>query len=110
MGTTFLRKATRNVGTVEAIVGNYTVGASATATVIGLTVANTAATTVTVSVWIDDGANDTYLVKNAEIAAGSTLIVVGGKQKMVLVTGDSVRVQSNTATSVDANMSLLEMT
>lgn len=110
MATTFLRKSSRNIGTSATAIGSYTVGASTQTTAIGLTCANVAATAITVSVFINDGVNDTYLVKNAEVAVGGTLVVIGGSQKVVLVTGDSVKVQSNTASSVDAIMSVLEIT
>jgi len=37
-------------------------------------------------------------------------VVVGGDQKVVLETNDSIKVKSDTATSVDAVMSILEIT
>jgi hypothetical protein len=37
-------------------------------------------------------------------------VAVGGDQKIVLVTGDSIWVQSTAATSIDAVMSIMEIT
>lgn len=77
--------------------------------VIGLSVANIhAATTISVDVSLYDGAADFYLVKNAPIAPGGALVVVGGDQKVVLKQGDLIKVKSNTASSIDVVLSVLE--
>lgn len=110
MANTFKRYASRNVGTSATTVGSYTVGASTQTTLIGLTVANTTASVITVDIIHNDGANDTYVVKDAPVPAGGSLVAVGGDQKIVLETGDSIKAVSNTATSADVLMSLLEIT
>jgi hypothetical protein len=38
------------------------------------------------------------------------LVAVGGDQKLVLITGDKVFVQSSAASSIDAVLSILEIT
>jgi len=110
MANTFTRKLSRSIGTSLTAVGSYTVGASTDVTVIGLTVANTTASQVLVDAALNDGSNDTYIVKNAPVPAGSSLVIIGGDQKVVLTTNDSIKVKSDTATSVDAVMSILEIT
>lgn len=110
MANTFTRKTSRNVGTSAAQVGSYTVGAATSTTIIGLTVCNTTASPVTADIYHYDGANATYLVKGAPINAGGSLVAVGGDQKVVLNTGDSIYVQSSAATSLDVVMSVLEIT
>lgn len=110
MANTFLRKTERDVGTTPATIGSYTVGASTQTTIIGLTCANTITTAITVDVTLNDGTNDTYLVKAATVPAGASLVIVGGDQKVVLQTGDSVKVTSSDATSCDVVMSVLEIT
>lgn len=110
MANTFTRKLSRGVGTSLTAVGSYTVGASTDVTVIGLTVANTTASQVLVDATLNDGSNDTYIVKDAPVPAGSSLVIVGGDQKVVLTTNDSIKVKSDTASSVDAIMSILEIT
>lgn len=110
MANTFTRKVSRNIGTSPDQIGAYTVGAATSATVIGMTVCNTSASPITVDVYHYDGANSTYLVKAAPINVGGALVPVGGDQKLVLITGDSVYVQSSAATSVDVVMSVLEIT
>jgi hypothetical protein len=110
MANDFKRKLSRSVGTSLTAVGSYTVGASTQTTVIGLTVANTTAAQVLVDATVNDGSNDTYIVKSAPVPAGGSLVIIGGDQKVVLETNDSIKVKSDTASSVDAVMSILEIT
>lgn len=110
MANTFTRKLSRSIGTSLTAVGSYTVAADTDVTVIGLTVANTSAGQVLVDATLNDGSNDTYIVKNAPVPAGSSLVIIGGDQKVVLTTNDSIKVKSDTAGSVDAVMSILEIT
>jgi hypothetical protein len=110
MANTFTRKVSRNIGTTATQVGSYTVGAATSTTVIGMTVCNTSASAITVDVYHYDGTNATYLVEGAPVNVGGSLVPVGGDQKLVLITGDSVYVKSSAATSVDVVMSILEIT
>ena len=109
MANTFYRKLSRNVGNVATAVGSYTVGSGNTAIVLGLTVCNTTGSAINTSVSIFDGTNTTYLVKDAPVPGGGSLVVVGGDQKIVLQTSDQVRVASDTLTSLDAVMSIMEI-
>lgn len=110
MANTFKRYVSQSIGTTPTTVGSYTVGASTQTTLIGLTVANRTASVISVDVQHNDGTNDTYIVKAAPVPAGSSLVVVGGDQKVVMETNDSIKVTSDTATSADVVMSLLEIT
>lgn len=110
MANTFKRYASQDVGTSAVTVGSYTVGASTQTTLIGLTCANILANAISVDVEHYDGATSTYLVKNAPVPAGGSLVVVGGDQKVVLETGDSIRVTASEASATDVLMSLLEIT
>ena len=81
--------------------------------VIGITLANTATTGVTGSVFIDkfEGTNDVYLVKNASVPAGSSLEVMAGNKLVLQGNGtanDVLRVNCSAATSLDATVSILE--
>lgn len=109
MANAFKRKLQRAVGTSATSVGSYTVGAGVQATLIGLTVSNILSTNVVVDVMLNDGTNDTYIVKGATILPGGALVAVGGDQKIVLEPNDSIKVQSDTASSCDVVMSLLEI-
>ena len=80
----------------------YTVPASTTSVTIGLTVANTTASQIK----IDVQAAGVYVIKDAPIPAGSALSVLDGK--IILETTDTVVVTSDTATSADVILSVLE--
>jgi hypothetical protein len=110
MANNFKRKLQRNIGTGLTSIANYTVAASTEVTVIGLVVANTTTSQVLVDATLNDGTNENYLVKEAPVPAGGSIVIVGGDQKVVLETGDSVKIKSDTASSVDAIMSILEVT
>ena len=109
MANTFKNYTSRNMGTTASAIGSYTVPSATQTTVIGLTLANVLATAITVDVFLNDGSNDTHIVKDAEILPGSSLVVVGGEQKVVLEATHSIKVASSDATSVDAVMSVLEI-
>jgi len=111
MANQFVRKTSRAVGVTLTTVNSYTVAAATSAVVIGLSVANILANaSIEVSATLNDGSTDTYLIKNAPLAPGASLVIVGGDHKVVLVTADGIKVQSNTASSLDAVLSLLEIT
>ena len=110
MANLFKRFLSANVGTSLLAVGAYTVPASNTTTAIGLSIANTANVGINIDVTLSNAATDFYIVKNALVSVGGALVVIGGDQKVVLEAGDSIKVKSDTATSVDAILSVLETT
>lgn len=111
MANIFKRKLERLIGTTATDVGSYTVPAATTVIVVGFSVTNITGASITANVYIQDVATaNTSLVTNAPISAGSSLIVGGGDQKIVLETGDSMMVQSSAASSIDAVMSIMEIT
>jgi hypothetical protein len=57
----------------------------------------------------NDGDN-VYLIKAAPVPVGSSLVVVGGEQKVVMNASDVLKVTSNTASSADVALSILEIT
>ena len=75
-----------------------------------MAVSNITATQVLISATVNDGSNDTHLIKDAPVPSGSSIVIVGGDQKVVLETADSVKVVSSAASSVDVVMSILEIT
>ena len=111
MANTFKNSASAATGTSEVSV--YTVPSATTTTVIGLTCANVTSTSpikVSIRVYDSSGSAYFYIVKNAEIYEGGALVAVGGDQKLVLETGDLIRVVSDTASSVDTIVSVMEQT
>ena len=72
---------------------------------------NTSGSTINATAYVySPGAGNTMLVKSAPISSGAALIVVGGDQKLVLQANDTVFVQSTASTSLDAYMSIMEIT
>jgi hypothetical protein len=110
MANTFTRKTSQNVGASPSIIGAYTVPASTTTIVIGLTCTNTTGSAITANVFLANATANTYIVANAPISSGASLIPVGGDQKIVMITGDKIYVQSSAATSIDAILSIMEIT
>jgi hypothetical protein len=110
MANIFYRKLSANVGNVTTTIGSYTVGSATKAVVLGLTLANRSGGTITADVLINNGNDNYYLVRSAPINVGGALVPIGGDQKLVLQTGDNVRVRSDSATSLDAIMSIMEIT
>ena len=110
MANAFKNKTQREVGTALTAIGSYTVGGSTETTVIGLTIANTTTVAIEVDATLNNGTNDFYIVKNAPVPAGGSLVAVGGDQKVVMEAGDSIKVKSDSGTSCDVIMSILEIT
>ena|SRR6056300_58508 len=108
MANTFVNYVSKDVGTSAATI---TTGASATqTTIIGLSCANTAASPVTVDVYITKSAVDYYLIKGATVPVGGSLVVVGGDQKVVLEANDELKAISSAAASIDVVAAGLEIT
>ena len=108
MANTFTRYVAKDVGTG----GNtlVTAGDATQTTVIGLSLANTTNSALTANVFITASAVDYYIVKDVTIASGASLALFGGDGKLVLNTGDAFKVQTNTASSADAIISVLQIT
>lgn len=106
---TFKRKVQQSIGTSLTSINSYTVAADTQTTVIGLVVANRTASQVFIDATLNDGSADTYLIKDAPLPSGGSLVIVGGDQKVVMETGDSIKVKSDTVNSVDVVLSILEI-
>ena len=84
--------------------------ATTTTTVIGFSMSNTTTLPITASAILSkSGGSSVFVVKNAPIPSGGALVLVGGDQKIVMKTGDTLKVSANTASSVDTIISTLEM-
>lgn len=94
----------------------YTGKSGTETTIIGMSIANITTSQVTVDVKIESNTSDTetnanvFVVKDAPIPVGGTLVPIGGDQKVVLLNTDVLKVQSDTANSVDTTLSILEIT
>ncbi len=77
-------------------------------TIIGISVSNIVGSTILVDVYINDGSNDIYLVKSAPIPSGGALQVLDGGAKVVVQSGDRMYVVSDTASSADVWVSVVD--
>ena len=124
MANTFIRKTSKGIGTAFFQVGAnsagalqtgaYTVASSTQTTVIGLSVSNITGSAVDVDVSLSatmaNTTSDISICTTIPLPSGSTVILVGGDQKLVLVTGDLIKVKSSASASLDVVMSMLEIT
>ena len=108
MANTFTSYVQRNIGTTP--VAMVTVAAATQCTAIGLTIANTTSSAITTDIYVTRSATNYYMVKGAVIQPGTTFVAIGGDQKLVLTASDILYVVSNTATSADAILSVLNIT
>ena len=110
MANTFKLKTKANVGVTT--VGIYTAPAATTSVVIGITLSNTSGSGVNVGVAVSRTSatkEDVNLLKNAPIPHGSSLEFMGGN-KVVLETGDTLTANSDTNNSIDASLTIMEIT
>jgi hypothetical protein len=108
MANVFKLKTKANVGVTTSVV--YTVPAATTTTVIGITLANTSGSSINVGVGVSRvSADSVRLLKDAPIPQGSTLEFMQGN-KIVLEATDIITVVSDTASSLDASITILELT
>ena len=113
MANTFKLKTKAGVDASLATV--YTVPSSTTTVIIGLTIANVKGSSVTADAQIvtasssGENADDVYVVKDIPLPAGSSVEIMGGN-KIILETGDIVKVKGSTTDAVDAILSIMEIT
>ena len=105
----FKSKVTANIGTSGSpSTVTATVSSGNTATLIGLSLANTTAANITVSAkLLKADASTAFLVKDATVLPGGALAIVGGDQKVVLEAGDSITAYASGSNSADAVVSYL---
>jgi hypothetical protein len=80
--------------------------------IISIRLANITTSTINASVFITStvtsGSQDHYIIKNAPIVAGGSLELIDGGSKIVIESGDVVKAQSDTASSLSVWMSVVD--
>ena len=102
MANVFKNYTSASVGTGATT--TYTVPSSTTSVMIGCNLANTTASQIKVDVQ----AAGVYVIKSVPIPSGASLSILDGK--IILETTDTVIVTSDTASSTDVIVSVLERT
>ena len=112
VGTSFFQVGANSAGASQS--GAYAVPSSTKTTVIGLSVSNVTTSSVDVDVALSatmaNTTIDISLGTTIPVPAGSTVVLIGGDQKLVMETGELVKIKSSAASSVDVIMSILEIT
>ena len=106
MAQDFERNIARNVGTSELVLRT----AKSYDALIGINIANVATSQITMDVYITGAGatDDYYIVKAAPIPVGSALQVLDGGAKVVMQSGDILNVKSDTASSADVWVSVVD--
>ena len=108
MANTFKLKTKANVGITTQNV--YVVPSATTTVVIGITIANVSGSGVLVGVGITrPSSDDVKVLKNVPIPQGSSLEFMSGN-KVVLEASDTLTVDSDSNNSVDATLTIMEIT
>tara|TARA_B100000287_G_scaffold203082_1_gene191744 strand:- start:159 stop:491 length:333 start_codon:yes stop_codon:yes gene_type:complete len=110
MANNFKSFTLANVGVTDSAI--YTGPSSTQTTIIGLNLANKLSTSINANVRLknSDTSQTVYIVKDAPIPTGSSLVPVGGEQKLVMLHNDVLYLSSSDSNSIDASMSVLEIT
>jgi len=108
MANDFKLKTKASVGVTTENV--YVVPANTSVTVIGITLCNTSGSGINVGIGITRASDDDVkILKNVPIPQGSTLEFMQGN-KIVLEATDTLTANSDTASSLDVALTILEMT
>jgi len=104
----FKSEVATGIGTSKTTVG--TIPSGKNWTILGLSCANTESTEVAVTVYLykDSVTTEAKLGDSLPIPVSSSLLVVADGQKIIGEAGDEIRVESDTAASVDVVLSYLE--
>ena len=69
--------------------------------IVSLRLANIHSGTIVVDCFVTTGGNDYYLIKQVSIPTGSSLELIDGGSRFVLASGDALKVDTDTASSLD---------
>jgi len=77
-------------------------------TVVGVRLVNVASSAINVDAYIVNSSNNTYLIKNCPLPAGSSIELIDGGAKIILKSGDKITAKSDTASSLNAVVSYID--
>ena len=113
MANTFKSDTKLNVVTDAVTSTNATVvtaGGSSTLVLLSILLSNTSAASQDVDVaLIKNSGDNTHIIKNAPVPAGSSLEIIAGS-KIIMESSDVLRIRAATASKIDATVSYLDQT
>ena len=105
MAQDFERHIDRNTGTSPVTVHT----SDSDDALIGIRLANVhASSSINVDVYITNGGSDYYIIKTAPIPVGGSLDLIDGGAKIVIQSGDALKIVSDTASSLDSIVSRID--
>lgn len=109
MANTFKNSISGSIGTSGTVI--YQTPLNTVSTVIGVSLSNTIPNNIGITVNITDSSENktASLASNTLLTGHSSLILVGGEQKIVLEENDFLSVTSSIDNSVDVIISVLEI-
>jgi hypothetical protein len=109
MAQNFRNYLQTNIGDITAVdLLGGAVGAGTFDCIISVRLANTTNSTINVDTYIKDSATDYYLIKNVPIVSGGSLELIDGGSRIVLQGGQQLYAISDTATSLDTVVSVVD--
>jgi len=105
MAQNFRNQVARNTGTSAV---DILAQADSYDTVISIRCANVATTAINVDIYIIRSSTNYYLIKSAPISVGGSLELIDGGSKIVLASGDKIAAVSDTASSLDTIVSIID--
>jgi len=110
MANEFVNSFVNTVGTSNTVVYSPT-GSIDYATVIGVTIANRTSSRIEIDLLVEDTDNSiTYILKDSQIETGTSIVPIGGEQKLVLLPNQSLLARASSSASADVTVSALEIT
>lgn len=106
MPASFKNYQSRAIGTTNTQIGSYSVPSSTNAMLLTLSLSNITNSAISANVYHNNGTNNTSIVSQAPIPVGGSLEI----NKIALQSTHSIYVCSNTASSMDAILSVMELT
>lgn len=117
MSNSIKRRSSKSIGAAATVVGTGSTQGAYTAPsvtsgvfVTGLTLCNTTGSAITAQCYITDGTLNFNLCVNTPIPSGGSLSLADEGHRCALNAGDQVVIASSAASSIDVNMSVLEIT
>ena len=104
MAQDFTRHIARSTGTS----GSTIFTADSDDAVISLRLANITSGTIVADVFITTGGNNYYLVKAISIPTGSSVELIDGASRFVMISGDALKVDCDTDNALDVWCSVVD--
>jgi len=104
MAQDFTRYIARDTGTSGATLHT----ANSNDAIISIRLANIAAGTISVDVFVTVSAANYYLVKGISIPSGSSVELIDGASRFVMISGDALKVDCDTDNALDVWVSAVD--